>query len=796
MSNDISPLKLQAPSSDPASVGHHFHVRLNGTSSLDETDILVLETLQPIGVHITVHNFASELPYLEWLDQYEKLIKDVYKRTGREKMLFSIDHEGGRVHRLPEPMTHFPAAIHYADEAQDVAEVFAKELASLGLNILFGPCADIHSNPDNPIIGARSFGKEPDLVADATVRFCKALEKEGVLSCIKHFPGHGDTSCDSHLELPTLPHGYDVLKKRELIPFQKAIKSGVSAVMTAHLLMTQFDATLPATLSSAILKKILREDLGFSGVIFTDDLDMKAIARNFSQETIIANAIPAGCDILLLNHHHEQGIPMAKELIRLYESGDIAEEILTDSRTRIEDLLHKAEKNKIEPLDAQTIKKHERVRSRIHSKIQNRWKRYKPEVIPKTVLPPTSEQTLKVGIVLEEDKKTEIVITFPEDLKIEDSALSKGRYSLRVDKDNTLSLYDSSEKLLIEKDSPLSIPAFTETLTPQNGITVENIVAGREFHWKKELTQTLPGALEAHAINGKLVLVNTTTFEDYISCVISSEMSAACPGEFIKAQAVAARTWATVFLGDKHIGQPFTICNDDDCQRYQGTTHLTQEAIDAVRACRGEFLLDQGGYCVPAYYSKCCGGVSESSQAAFGFPHSNLQSVRDKFCDSAVVSKEDYKKYLGSVDTIQDYFRWEYTLTHDTLLANIQQKLDIKDAARVTSIIPGTKGASGRYLSCIIEYIDTSNSPQRINLPNQYAIRDIFHESFLFSSAFEYKVHATDDAITNIALLGRGWGHGVGLCQIGALGMALKGKKHKEIGEHFFTGSTIKKCYD
>ena len=281
------------PSSDPSSVGHHFHVRLNGVS-LDDTDKRVLETLRPIGVQITNHNFAANEPYEVWLEKYKALIDDVYARTGREKMLVSIDHEGGRVHRPPAPITHFPSAFEYASRAKEVAEAFATELSSLGINILFGPCADIHSNPDNPIIAARAFSTDPEEAAQAVITFMKTLEAGGVIASPKHFPGHGDTSVDSHFDLPVLPHSYETLRKRELIPFERAIAEGVTCIMTAHILFPEFDSTLPATLSPLVLKRILREDLGFNGMIITDDLDMKAIKNKFSIETIITNALTAG----------------------------------------------------------------------------------------------------------------------------------------------------------------------------------------------------------------------------------------------------------------------------------------------------------------------------------------------------------------------------------------------------------------------------------------------------------------------------------------------------------------------
>ncbi len=354
------------PTSDPASLGHLFHVRLNDTS-LDETDIKVLEELRPIGVQVTNINFVQDAPYSEWLETYSKLIEDVHARIGREKIFVTIDHEGGRIHRPPAPITRFPAALEYCNFAAEVGAAFAEELSSIGINLLFGPSADIHSNPNNPVIGPRAFATDPQAAATCVVAFLKALEENGVVGCVKHFPGHGDTSTDSHYDLPVLPHTYDVLKERELVPFRAAIEAGISTVMTAHILFPEFDSTLPATLSPTIIRKILREDLGFQGLVITDDLDMEAIRSGYTLETIAASVLPAGCDLFLLNHEPIRGIKMAKEIFRLYEEGSLPEQILTEATERIYYVLNKCKKSEVRPLSEDVFLKHKELVKKIDS---------------------------------------------------------------------------------------------------------------------------------------------------------------------------------------------------------------------------------------------------------------------------------------------------------------------------------------------------------------------------------------------------------------------------------------------
>jgi beta-N-acetylhexosaminidase len=228
--------------------------------------------------------------------------------------LVAIDHEGGRVMRLGPPFTQFPpaAAIGRTGDAQvayRVGRAMALELASVGIDMSFAPVLDVHSNPANPIIGDRAYGADPVLVGEMGAAMMRGLLDGGVIPCGKHFPGHGDTERDSHIELPVVRRTRAELERTELAPFRTAIAAAVPMLMTAHVLYPALDPDRPATLSRAILTDLLRHRLGFTGVIASDDLDMRAIADHRSIGDAALAALHAGGDAVLvcqdLNHAGE-----------------------------------------------------------------------------------------------------------------------------------------------------------------------------------------------------------------------------------------------------------------------------------------------------------------------------------------------------------------------------------------------------------------------------------------------------------------------------------------------------------
>jgi beta-N-acetylhexosaminidase len=219
-------------------------------------------------------------------------------------LLVALDQEGGRVQRLRGPWTEWPAMRNVAEAGDPsrtaaFAAALARELRDAGFELDFAPVVDVDTNPTNPVIGDRSFARTPEEVGRHARAFIAALQAGGVAACAKHFPGHGDTAQDSHHELPRLDHDLARLRSVELPPFRAAIEAGVASVMTAHLLLPALDPDRPATLSPRALA-LLRDELGYDGVVFSDDLEMRAVADRFSIEDRVELALRAGVDALLV----------------------------------------------------------------------------------------------------------------------------------------------------------------------------------------------------------------------------------------------------------------------------------------------------------------------------------------------------------------------------------------------------------------------------------------------------------------------------------------------------------------
>jgi beta-N-acetylhexosaminidase len=253
----------------------------------------------------------------------------------------SVDQEGGRVARLKEPFTRWPPmAVLGRAKSDALAERFgralARELRAVGITLDYAPVLDIHTNPKNPVIGDRAFAEQADAVARLGCAVIRALQSEGVAACGKHFPGHGDTSTDSHLELPLVEHPPDRLRAVEFAPFRAAIREQVAFIMTAHVLVPALDENQPATLSPAIVQALLRDELGYDGVILSDDLEMKAVSARMPVPTAAVQAIRAGCDaVLVCSGDVELQAATLEALIKAAESGELPRKRLDDAFTRL-----------------------------------------------------------------------------------------------------------------------------------------------------------------------------------------------------------------------------------------------------------------------------------------------------------------------------------------------------------------------------------------------------------------------------------------------------------------------------
>nr|MBO2494625.1 beta-N-acetylhexosaminidase [Clostridia bacterium] len=256
-------------------------------------------------------------------------------------LIISADQEGGKVSRLPKDATHFPPNLVWGKNnstqlAYDIGKVTAVEMRAYGFNLNFAPVLDIWSNPQNTVIGDRALGTNPDAVAQLGVALMKGLRDGGIIPVIKHFPGHGDTVVDSHVDLPTLSHDMQRLRSFELIPFKRAIEEGADMVMVAHILFPNItQEKVPASLSPEIITGVLRQELGFDGVVISDDMEMGAIQKYYGIEEAAVRAVLAGTDIVSICHTYEKQKQAFEAIIQAVHSGRIPMERIDESVRRI-----------------------------------------------------------------------------------------------------------------------------------------------------------------------------------------------------------------------------------------------------------------------------------------------------------------------------------------------------------------------------------------------------------------------------------------------------------------------------
>jgi beta-N-acetylhexosaminidase len=262
-------------------------------------------------------------------------------RSERGELVVAIDEEGGDVTRLEAASgSSYPGnwALGVVDDAaltESVAQAIGADLAAVGVNVDLAPVADVNSNPLNPIVGVRSFGSDSGLVARHVGAFVTGLQRTGVAACVKHFPGHGDTQEDSHLELPTVERDERAMAAT-LLPFRSAIDSGTRAVMTAHIRVEGLD-DVPATMSGAVIGDLLRGELGFKGVVITDALEMRAVSATVGSEEGAVRALEAGADALCLGHDLRPE-PVHAAIVESVHTGRLAEERVREAAARVADL--------------------------------------------------------------------------------------------------------------------------------------------------------------------------------------------------------------------------------------------------------------------------------------------------------------------------------------------------------------------------------------------------------------------------------------------------------------------------
>lgn len=286
--------------------------------------------------------FRRNVRTLPQLAELSESLQQLASSSQKLPLLISIDQEGGMVARIDhEGISRIPGnmALGAAGSAEDsyrVAQIGARELRSLGVNMNFAPCLDVNNNPRNPVIGVRSFSEDPQAVAALGTAAIKGYQEEGVSATAKHFPGHGDTSVDSHLGRASVPHDMERLRSVELYPFAQAIKAGVDAIMTAHVSFPAIESSdLPATLSHAVLTGLLREEMGFEGLIVTDCLEMHAISKEYGIPEGAIRAIEAGADCVLVSHTLSEQTAAITAVIEAVQSGRLSMNLIDRSVERI-----------------------------------------------------------------------------------------------------------------------------------------------------------------------------------------------------------------------------------------------------------------------------------------------------------------------------------------------------------------------------------------------------------------------------------------------------------------------------
>ncbi|MBZ4664863.1 MAG: beta-N-acetylhexosaminidase [Mahella sp.] len=255
-------------------------------------------------------------------------------------LFISVDEEGGRVSRMPDSIKKLPTnkaigQINDADYSFGIGSVIGKELKAFGFNMDFAPVLDINSNPKNPVIGDRSFGADAQTVTKLGIQTMEGIRTGGVISVVKHFPGHGDTSVDSHIDLPSVNNSLERLRSFELIPFASAIENNADGIMVAHILLPKIDPGYPSSMSKKIITGILREELKYDGVILSDDLTMGAIVDNYSIGTAAVKALNAGIDIVLVCHEYENEIAVVEAIKKAANEGAISMDKIDASVYRI-----------------------------------------------------------------------------------------------------------------------------------------------------------------------------------------------------------------------------------------------------------------------------------------------------------------------------------------------------------------------------------------------------------------------------------------------------------------------------
>ena len=337
-------------------IGQLIVVGLPG-KKVTEGDRRLIEEVRPGGFILFERNAKAPAQLRDLCQHLRALVRP-------QKPFILIDHEGGRVSRLSKPFTHFPSQASLGkagDTALTEASFFASalELSAIGINMHLSPVLDVWTNPKNRVIGDRAFGRDPHAAAELGTAAVRGILEAGLLPVGKHFPGHGGTTGDSHVELPRSRVARRTILSRELIPFRAALKAGLPALMTAHVVFPALDPGRPASLSKKIVTGLLRKKMGFRGLVLTDDLQMGAIAQHHSLPEASLLALEAGADLLLICHGKKGPREVAKKLRAAFQEGRLPMSRLEESLARIRRA--KVKPQRARPLSLIGCEKHQRL---------------------------------------------------------------------------------------------------------------------------------------------------------------------------------------------------------------------------------------------------------------------------------------------------------------------------------------------------------------------------------------------------------------------------------------------------
>jgi|TARA_B110000263_G_scaffold106665_1_gene93117 SpoIID/LytB domain protein len=409
---------------------------------------------------------------------------------------------------------------------------------------------------------------------------------------------------------------------------------------------------------------------------------------------------------------------------------------------------------------------------------------------------PRKEPKIRIGIILPRDilKTLQLSFSDPECYEIETSSkifpscTNKKKINIEAN-DNKIII----PQLSLNSNSIKFIPSIPDD---NPFVKINKVPAGRGFHWEKKIDLSYWGTIELSCINNNIMVINELPLENYLKCVATSEMSAICPQEFLKAQFIIARSWLLANTERKHVHLSFDICNDDCCQRYQGILNTTKKSNEVSELTFGK-VITYNNKIGDARYSKSCGGITENFENVWvGNKIPYLTSIEDKnskgipYCSTDILSESSLKTYIGNIDDDGEYYRWNYKINNKNLIHSLKNNFSL-DVKKILELNPIKVGASGRIIKLEIVFLNIDDRTMNIEIISEYQIRKILSPSFLYSSAFT--VNKIKD---QFILEGKGWGHGVGLCQIGALGMALSNNKVMSILSHYYPGTEIETIYN